>query len=595
MQKWPLWMQTVIRIFASLKLAVFLILTLAAVIAVATVIEADYGRAMAQWYIYHNRWFAVLLALLGINIFTAAAVRFPWKRHQTGFVVTHCGLLVLLAGSVQTFVGSIEGQVALQEGETKTTMTILERSQVRAWWVNQPQEGDYRFSFEPGPKTWHDGVTLDMGRVDDLSARVQHYYAQAEFEETFVADETKMGGPAVKIRLQGPMEASRMEHQLIDEGFGDEAQFGPLRVQLRQSRSEAMLAEFLKPKELTLPDKGVLLAFHDNHVEQIPVAENIGKTVALDDQGGSVEIVAYHANARSDVAGQFTSAGNEPKNPLLDLRVRPSKTNKTMRQIAFAKNPLMTLDGIHNEICPVVFEYRHPAAKVTDGLEFMQASDGQLYARTVMRDKVQVLGAVKTDTPLPYGQSFAITVIDYLPHARINARFIPVSVPASQKEKPEAAAEVSITVDGQTQTLWLQRNNPQGRTIVTPKGLLQVALGYADAPLGFGLKLLKFNREVNPGGVGNASFASTVRLQDPHQGIDEERVISMNEPLTYQHITFYQSSFQEAEQGPPVSVFSVAHDPGRWLKYAGCLMICFGIAIMFYMRAYFFKRKHAVD
>src|SRR5690242_2845736 len=84
MQKWPLWTQKVIRFFASLKLAVFLILTLAAVIAAATVIEADYGRSMAQWYIYHNRWFALLLALLGINIFTAAAVRFPWKRHQTG-------------------------------------------------------------------------------------------------------------------------------------------------------------------------------------------------------------------------------------------------------------------------------------------------------------------------------------------------------------------------------------------------------------------------------------------------------------------------------------------------------------------------------
>jgi hypothetical protein len=27
------------------------------------------------------------------------------------------------------------------------------------------------------------------------------------------------------------------------------------------------------------------------------------------------------------------------------------------------------------------------------------------------------------------------------------------------------------------------------------------------------------------------------------------------------------------------------------LKYSGCLLICAGVATMFYMRAYFFKRR----
>jgi hypothetical protein len=33
----------------------------------------------------------------------------------------------------------------------------------------------------------------------------------------------------------------------------------------------------------------------------------------------------------------------------------------------------------------------------------------------------------------------------------------------------------------------------------------------------------------------------------------------------------------------------VAYDPGRPLKYLGSLMVCLGIATMFYMRAYFFR------
>ena len=41
----------------------------------------------------------ILLAFLGDNILCAALIRYPWKKRQTGFVITHAGLLILLAGS----------------------------------------------------------------------------------------------------------------------------------------------------------------------------------------------------------------------------------------------------------------------------------------------------------------------------------------------------------------------------------------------------------------------------------------------------------------------------------------------------------------
>jgi len=49
-----------------------------------------------QW-IYQTKGFAILLAFLGTNILCAALIRYPWKKRQTGFVITHAGLLVLLA------------------------------------------------------------------------------------------------------------------------------------------------------------------------------------------------------------------------------------------------------------------------------------------------------------------------------------------------------------------------------------------------------------------------------------------------------------------------------------------------------------------
>jgi hypothetical protein len=42
------------------------------------------------------------------------------------------------------------------------------------------------------------------------------------------------------------------------------------------------------------------------------------------------------------------------------------------------------------------------------------------------------------------------------------------------------------------------------------------------------------------------------------------------------------------------SVLTVNYDPGRGIRNVGCLLVCLGIATMFYMRAYFFKRPKVV-
>ena len=88
------------RFLASLKLAVVSIGTLAATLAYATFFESWYGGGRGQEWIYRSPGFAILLAFLGMNILCAALIRYPWKKRQTGFVVTHAGLLTLLAGSL---------------------------------------------------------------------------------------------------------------------------------------------------------------------------------------------------------------------------------------------------------------------------------------------------------------------------------------------------------------------------------------------------------------------------------------------------------------------------------------------------------------
>ncbi len=101
---------------ASLKLAVVLIFASAAVLGLATFVEKFYGTAGVQFGMYGAWWFTALNALLAWNIFAAAAIRYPWKRHQTGFVITHIGLLTLLFGCLMSRRGGIDAQMPVFEG-----------------------------------------------------------------------------------------------------------------------------------------------------------------------------------------------------------------------------------------------------------------------------------------------------------------------------------------------------------------------------------------------------------------------------------------------------------------------------------------------
>ena len=99
---------------ASLRLAVLVILALAAYLAVGTAYEARFGARAAGRMVYQSPVFVMILALLALNVLAAAVIRFPWKRHQTGFVITHAGILVLLAGCLIGQRWGVDGRLTLR-------------------------------------------------------------------------------------------------------------------------------------------------------------------------------------------------------------------------------------------------------------------------------------------------------------------------------------------------------------------------------------------------------------------------------------------------------------------------------------------------
>ena len=145
---------------ASLQLAVALIAVYAGVLAWATVVESRYGTPAAHFAIYDAGWFFALNTLLALNVLCAVLVRFPWKRRQTGFLVTHAGILVLLAGCLASQLGGIEAQLPVFEGHAAHRanvdrchfeLRVAENDASRAAANDEP----IRVPFAAGPFSWH--------------------------------------------------------------------------------------------------------------------------------------------------------------------------------------------------------------------------------------------------------------------------------------------------------------------------------------------------------------------------------------------------------------------------------------------------------
>src|SRR5262249_29299944 len=94
---------------------------------------------------------------LAVNVLCAALKKYPWKRHQTGFLITHAGLLVLVFGGLLTTLGGVEGEMRMidtdnreiQQGlrmsNTSDTLQLVGRHKVAVFRVPKDQVKEEKF------------------------------------------------------------------------------------------------------------------------------------------------------------------------------------------------------------------------------------------------------------------------------------------------------------------------------------------------------------------------------------------------------------------------------------------------------------------
>lgn len=200
------------------------------------------------------------------------------------------------------------------------------------------------------------------------------------------------------------------------------------------------------------------------------------------------------------------------------------------------------------------------------------------------------------------GGGVGVEVLEWLPAARPADDpadgFVPARVAANKLAEAQRAVRLAVTVDGVRRETWVVRGaHPTG--LDSPRGVVSLAYGYEAHDLPFTLALIDARRTTFAGTDDSASFESDVVVGFPN-GTKHRQTITMNQPLTVGNLvsgyTFYQSGFAEPPPNAPnarvVSTLAVRYDPGTVPKYLGSALICLGIFLMFYMKAYFQKGNH---
>jgi len=588
-----------VRLAASLKLTIVLSVLLAAALSGAIFLEAAKGREHAQWYVYRSAWFIGLLGVLAANVAAATLVGFPRRWSRAGLAGAAAGLVVLLAGFIQTLVQGIEGRLVLWQGATAQTVNLTHRSQLTLLSPRGKEVKSTELCFSPGPADWRGDEPLDFDEVDGTAVKVLQFYRHARYQAEWVADEAGLGKPAIQVAVSDRRGRALGDRWCVPVLFRSPPVAGEPNLSIEQASVQSMRDDFLEPPPVKPGSRGILSVHYKNRVYRIPVDGNTGKRLPVGDSGLTVEILDYFANAKASNE-QFSSDGTEPKNPMLRLLVYVPDQQKPVAEIAYANEPLVNYELIKQQKCPVKFWYHHPAVTAASGAEFLQTPDGKLCCRVGAGGAYQARGEVKQGDRITVSPDRQMSLLQYIPHARREGTFAPVELAPGETTEAEAAALVELTAADKTEPFWLGRNDAQlgVRRLQTPDGPLIIMFGYARYPLGFSVKLVDFDRDANPNSASGASCVSHVYLSEGAQDSDfisadnPLRTVSTGSPLRYGAFTFHQSGFQQLPGRVDLSILRVTSDPGRLLKYSGGGMICGGILLMFCLSA-FARRRHS--
>jgi len=569
-------MTRILKLLGSLRIAVPLLIAIAAVLAWGTIYEARFGTAAVQRFVYHAWWFQALLGFLAVNLALAALERYPWQRRHLPFVLAHIGIILILMGGILGARFGVEGQMTIPEGQAEHVIETPGNVLV----VHQPNPGMHHIiptQFETQAWVHEPNATIPIqleGRSIQLT--VDRYYPDAVTDER-VTDGGAEENPAVHVLLERQEQQEEFWLLARDaERFG--TGWGDAHVLFLEPQTREFMEQLVEPGKATAAPRGVLSLRLPGMkaLREIPVPEPLHQTVAVEGTPYRLTFEDYFPDFAITEDG-LVSRSAQPNNPAVSFTL--TGPEGTDAYLLFALHPdFQTLHGFAHKIqAEVRYTHAASASLPPNAIAFIRAPEHALLAvLTGSGDERTVIKPVELGTSYTHPWlDYRFQVAAYYPHAVLEQ-----SITNRSNEVKAEALHLIGREGGHTAEAWLSMRG----SVELALGVEPVTIEYrpAQRELPVTIKLLDFRKIDYPGTQMASSFEADVELTDSQRGVILMRKISMNNPLRYRGYSFFQSSYIE---GPTeTTVLSVRNDPGTPFVYAGFIIVMLGVVSMFVLR-----------
>jgi|GEM_PF-1084133 len=541
----------VVLYLGSIKFAIPILVLTAAALVYGTWIESTISARQAGAVVYGSWWFIMLMILICQTLVLAVVTRYPWRKKHTGFIIVHASLITIIISGFVTFFTNVEGEMALKEGMTASSLRLGN---------NELQ----LLSHENGEFTPVGASIIEMPgqvEVNGIQFEVVELWENSS-EEMIVENDGENKLHAVEINL----------------GHGDEGHWvGQLRAGERAPMLHGIEIRVLPEGEQWVPPaigESVRAVLRHSKTGSIVDLDNDSMSLGA---GWSIESVALFEHAIVGSTG-IEEGSSDRDNPAVQV-ILAHVDGSRERHAAF--------DHFRESINKKQIEGDTFSEYV---LEFTgETINHPLVVFT--RDEVQTIATIR----IPNGQEQSIELTGVGPwtfdvggevcevlHAYTNARGASQLSEAAQAAENQPVARVRIVGDHadhdhDVMTLvWGQRS-----MIQIDEQMMGISFAASTTPVPFTVELVDFRKRDYPGSAMAMAYESDVIFTD-ESGETYEQTIWMNNPLEHNGWKIYQAGFV----GNDVSIFQVAKDPGLIPMYFGCVLLCSGIIVMYYSKAY---------
>lgn len=589
----PFW--STVHALGSLKFAVLLLLLLATACATATFTEAKFNTKVAHHYIYGATWFLAWLVLLCVNLFAVTMTRWPWQKKHAGFIITHYGIITLLAGAMVGRLAGFEANVTLNSNgpaqnqlSSLSEMALILENPITGELFSTSFDGEIARPSEKKPRDFQLPGSPFLARIAGYSEQL---IDKSYLLPNDASDSRNIPGVALKFTstmVPMPLEPILIRGSEENPGkdefdfFGRGALFllDQLPPKGKPFEPEPMVVErqFIRAD---VPDKPLIMPH---------LPEPSGMSFKIVQKGSSWQLIALTNEGEKILSPALAFDGKKRVYPAGHFLV---EQENAWRNLSVTDGVLSDQPGVAKKpAAQLAVKIVRPLPEKLPTLLLALTPDRKLAFRSMRGGTILNEGIVAKDGTFTTGWGDWTVLVQALEPKGQIVRALEESTVKPMDGAPNFTGIRVSLVDpsiGPGKAQWI----PMGMIQTLTVGGKPARIGYLrqPIPLDFSVKLDRFDVPRDEGSDQPSNFISHVTFTGADSKTHSAE-IQMNTPATFppdlwRLFTGSNYKFSQAGWDPDIpgqSTLQVLYDPGWILKWIGALMISAGIFTMFYLR-----------